>query len=391
MAIQTTMTGSWFRTPEILELVRPDRSPTGEISQENAAAVEAAERRAVRDQVHPMGAERGLDWVSNGEQRKAGYTYFLPNRFSGFSKTQRVSTQFPPSLFEEFVESNPLLAQQLSSGGGFQLPRIDDKLSYRGEALARREAADALRIAREEGARRVFLNTPSPGVVTVFFPENGVYGGHREYLFSIARELRKEYEALLSVDGVDIQLDAPDLAMGKQTASWSPLFYDLLPDHVDAINEALAGLPKERIRVHYCYGNWVGSHTRDADFTKVLPEVLRLKAGTLVGELANPRHAGDALLMGDYLKEHDWPRGLSLAAGVIDVKTPIVESPETVAHRLDSLAAMDKLGPERLLGGTDCGFETFANMGNVTYGVGLQKLRSLAEGAWLESERLGAD
>jgi 5-methyltetrahydropteroyltriglutamate--homocysteine methyltransferase len=376
MPIQTTMTGSWFRGPEILDLVRPDNCPTGEISEEHASLVEAAEREAIRAQVG-----QGLTWVSNGEQRKAGYTYYLPNRFSGFSKTERVSIQPQPTLIQEFLESNPALARVMSEGGSFSLPKIESKLVYTGERLARREAEDARRLAREEGAKRVFLNTASPGVVTVFFPKGDVYGTHYDYLFDVAKELRKEYQAILAVDGVDIQLDAPDLAMGKQMATWGVDFYEAVHHHVDAINEAVAGLPSERIRVHYCYGNWVGSHRFDADFRRILPELLRLNAGTLVGEMANPRHEGDALILRDHLKENDWPRGMKLAAGVIDVKTPIVETPETVAMRLAFLASIDKLGPDRVLGGTDCGFETFAGMGNVPKVVGLQKLRSLSDGA----------
>jgi 5-methyltetrahydropteroyltriglutamate--homocysteine methyltransferase len=177
--------------------------------------------------------------------------------------------------------------------------------------------------------------------------------------------------------------------MGKQTGDWGADYYEALPKHVDAINEAIAGLPRDRIRVHYCYGNWVGSHRFDADYSRVLPEFLRLKVGTVVGEMANPAHEGDALVLRDYLKEHDWPKGLRLAAGVIDVKTPIVETRQTVAARLERLASIDKLNPNNILGGTDCGFETFASMGNVTYAVGLRKLEALAEGAALASQRLG--
>jgi 5-methyltetrahydropteroyltriglutamate--homocysteine methyltransferase len=387
--IQTTMTGSWYRTPEILELIRPDRCPTGEISPEHADAVEAAERRAIRDQLHPLGSEKGLDWVSNGEQRKAGYTYYLPNRFTGFSTTEKSQMEVQPTMIEELTESNPALVGALK-GGGFSLAKVVDRLQYVGGDLARKEAVDARRLASLEGGTNVFIPAPSPGVITVFYPQSSAYSDHTDYLFSLGKELRKEYEAILSVPGIVLQLDSPDLAMGKQTASWGgDHFFSRLAEHVDAINEAISGLPSERIRVHYCYGNWNGSHRFDADFSKVLPELLRLKAGCLVGELANPRHEGDSLVIEGYLKEHDWPKGLKLAAGVIDVKTPIVESPETVALRLERLARLDKIGPGNLLGGTDCGFETFAYVDNVTYAVGLQKLKSLAEGARLESDRLG--
>lgn len=384
------MTGSWFRTPEVVKLL--PQSPTGEISLEHKDVIEAAERRAIRDQVRPRGSPRGLNWVSNGEQRKAGYTYYLPNRFDGFSKTDRTAMPFLPSFVEELQESNPQFAQLLTSGQmtGFELPKIESKLHYRGAALAKREAEDAARLAKEEGAERIFLPAPSPGVTTIFFPAGKAYRDHYEYLFDVGKELRKEYEAILSVDGVDLQLDAPDLAMGKQTGTWGVDFYEALPRHVDAINEATAGLPRDRIRVHYCYGNWVGSHRFDADYRRVLPEILRLKVGTIVGEMANPRHEGDSLALRDYLKEHDWPKGLSLAAGVIDVKTQIVETPETVASRLESLSSSNKINPNNLLGGTDCGFETFAYFDNVTYQVGLRKLEALANGVALASERLGA-
>ena len=390
MPILATMTGSWFRTPEITKLL--PESPTGEISSEHKDVIEAAERGAIRDQLHPGGSQRGLYWVSNGEQRKAGYTYYLPNRFDGFSKTERVPMPFTPTLGQEFQESNPQFAQLMASGQmqGFDLPKIESKLRYKGADLAKKEAEDAVRLAKQEGAKRVFVPAPSPGVTTIFFQAGKAYKDHYEYLFDVGKELRKEYQAILSVDGVDLQLDAPDLAMGKQTGSWGVDFYEAVPHHVDAINEAIAGLPRERIRVHYCYGNWVGSHRFDADYARVLPEFLRLKVGAIVGEMANPRHEGDALVLQDYLKQHDWPKGLKLVAGVIDVKTPIVETTQTVAARLEKLARIDKLNPNDILGGTDCGFETFAGMGNVPRLVGLQKLEALANGAALASQRVGA-
>ena len=201
--------------------------------------------------------------------------------------------------------------------------------------------------------------------------------------------MRKEYRAILEVDGIDLQIDSPDLAMAKQRGLPDIDFFKALPKHVDAINEAITGLPAERIRIHYCYGNWLGSHRFDADYAKILPELLRLKGGTLVGEMANPRHEGDSKILGDYLKDNSWPRNLKFAMGVIDVKTPIVETRETVAGRLERVASIDGINPKEILGGTDCGFETYAGLGNVSRTVAIQKLRSLVAGAELASERLG--
>ncbi|HLM90863.1 MAG TPA: hypothetical protein VK424_02265 [Thermoplasmata archaeon] len=384
MTNRTTMTGSWYRTPEVLALLAT--APTGELGPEHETVYLAAERKAIQDQVRPAGAARGLDQVSPGEQRVSGYTAYLPHRFDGFSTTERQPMSFSPGLLADFQESNPALAAQLASqGAAFALPKLVAPLKYRGVEPSRRAAQDAVRLAREEGAPGVFLPTASPGVITIFYPNNpNVYPNHAEYLGVVATELAKEYRAILDVPGVTLQIDAPDLAMGKQTATdWGTDFYAAVPLHVDAINRAIEGLPRDRIRVHYCYGNYAASHSTDADFARVLPELVRLRVSALVGELANPRHEGDLLILREFAREHGWPKGLAFVGGVIDVKTPIVETPRTVRLRLDLLG--QAVGAENAWGGTDCGFETFAHMNGVTRAVGLQKLRALVEGAQLPS------
>jgi 5-methyltetrahydropteroyltriglutamate--homocysteine methyltransferase len=291
---------------------------------------------------------------------------------------------FSPELIAEFQESNPAMAQQMASlASVLSLPKVVSPLKYTGAERAAREARDAVRIAKEEGAGSVFQPSPSPGVITIFYPNNSaVYPDHLSYLRALTKELHREYEAILDVPGITLQIDAPDLAMGKQTATdWGIDFYEALPHHVDAINEAIRGLPRDRIRVHYCYGNYAASHVSDAEFGRVLPEIARLQASKIVGELANPRHQGDVRTLARYVKDHGWPNNLGFVGGVIDVKTPIVETPETVRLRLEQLGAV--VGHSNAWGGTDCGFETFASVQTVTHAVGLRKLRALAEGARL--------
>ncbi len=378
----TTMTGSFYRTKDILELI--GKSPTGEIDQSHDSVIHEAERIAINDQLHPNGAKYGLDWVSNGEQRKSGYTTYIPNRFTGFSKSERTTQQFGNEFYAELMEATPAMAKVLEESRAFELPKVADKLVYTGEKLARKEAEDAAKLAKELGAKRVFIPAPSPGVITVFYPLGSAYHDHDDFLFDLSRELAKEYRAILSVDGVDLQIDAPDLAMAKSLGlEWTKEFSKTLPNHVKAINEAISGLPPERIRVHYCYGNYSAAHETDPEYGMVLPELLQLKCGTIVGEMANPRHAGDPQIVRKHVKEHGWPKNMRIAAGVIDVKSPFVETPQTVNLKLHSLSDIDDIGPERVLGGTDCGFETFTGFGNVSKNIALRKLKSLAEGARL--------
>ncbi len=380
---ETTMTGSFFRTHEIEEILR--KSSTGEIDDNHDHVIRSAESLAISDQLHPLGSKSGLTWVSNGEQRKSGYTTYIPNRFSGFSKKNRVSQQFSEAFYKELMEANPQMAKVIQDSKVFDLPSIEDKLVYTGEKQSRKEAEDAKKLAKELGAKKIFIPAPSPGVITVFYLPGKAYHDHEDYLFDLSRELAKEYRSILSVEGVDLQIDAPDLAMAKSLGvDWTEKFFDVLPKHVQAINEAIKGLPTERIRVHYCYGNYSASHLTDPDYSKVLPELLKLKASTIVGEMANARHAGDPLIIRKHVKEYGWPKNLRIAVGVIDVKSPFVETPYAVNQKLHNVSDIDDIGEERVLGGTDCGFETFSGMGGVPKNIALHKLKSLAEGAALE-------
>jgi len=381
----TTMTGSFYRTKEIEELLKV--SKTGEVDSKNEKAVRSAESLAISDQLHPLGSKAGLTWVSNGEQRKSGYTTYIPNRFSGFSSKDKISQQFSNAFYEELMEANPLMAKIIQDAKAFDLPVIEDKLVYTGEKYAKKEAEDARSLAKELGSKRIFIPAPSPGVITVFYPHGKAYRDHEDFLFDLSKELAKEYRAILSVDGVDLQIDSPDLAMAKSLGvDWTKNFLEVLPKHVQAINDAIKGLPANRIRVHYCYGNYSASHLTDPNYAEVLPEILKLKVGTLVGEMANPRHAGDPIIIRKHVKEYGWPKDLKFAAGVIDVKSPFVETPETVNLKLHNVSDIDDIGPERVLGGTDCGFETFSGLGSVPKSIALQKLKSLAEGASLDSQ-----
>jgi 5-methyltetrahydropteroyltriglutamate--homocysteine methyltransferase len=98
---------------------------------------------------------------------------------------------------------------------------------------------------------------------------------------------------------------------------------------------------------------------------------------------ANPRHAHEyRCLEGDVLDDDQ-----VLVAGVIDPLTNFVEHPELVAERIGRVAAA--VGdPRRVLAGTDCGFDTSAGMGRVAEDVVWAKLKALAAGARIASERL---
>jgi 5-methyltetrahydropteroyltriglutamate--homocysteine methyltransferase len=183
-----------------------------------------------------------------------------------------------------------------------------------------------------------------------------------------------------------LQIDAPDLALERHTLFQDkPLaeFLAFVQVVVAAINRALDGIPRDRVRLHVCWGNYEGPHDHDVPLEDIWPAVSQVNAGAIMLSMANPRHAHeyrlfeDPALLGDRL----------LIPGVIDTTTNYVEHPRTVADRIERVARA--VGdPTRIVAGTDCGFETAAGSKMVVEEVVWAKLRALSAGAKLASERL---
>jgi 5-methyltetrahydropteroyltriglutamate--homocysteine methyltransferase len=230
------------------------------------------------------------------------------------------------------------------------------------------------------------MNAPSPGIVAAAI-RNQHYDTEERYLRALGQALRVEYEAIVR-HGFVLQIDAPDLALERHISyKDKPLsaFLEFVESVVDVVNDALTGLPSDRVRMHVCWGNSESPHDCDVPLADILPVIRRANVGGLVLPFANPRHAHEFRCFAKYPLQDDQV----LVAGVIDPLTNIVEHPEVVADRLERVAAV--VGdPTRVLAGTDCGFDTSAGWGRVAEDVVWAKLRSLRDGARLASQRLFA-
>ena len=151
---------------------------------------------------------------------------------------------------------------------------------------------------------------------------------------------------------------------------------------VEVLNHALRDIPPERMRLHLCWGNYEGPHTRDIELQDILDVVLKANVEAISIEAANPRHEHEWQLF----REIKFPDDKVLIPGVIDSTTNFVEPPRLVAERIVRFAQL--LGRERVIAGTDCGFSTAAGWGNVAPDIVWAKLASLAEGARLASAEL---
>jgi 5-methyltetrahydropteroyltriglutamate--homocysteine methyltransferase len=387
MHTEKTMTGSWFRSEKIKSILLETRA--GEVPTKFREIVLEEENKAVQKQVDPMGKGRGLTVVSNGEQRKSGYTTFVKSRFEGFDGEKIVAPVVSSAMLEELRIARSPIYDIFKNNPEKLLghPQLNDRISYNGQKKAELEAKDLKKIGRDNGVSKVFVNSPSPGVLAQFLTPGTYYRDYYDFIEDLSREMSKEYEAILSVDGVQLQIDAPDLTHERHyRKSEETERTSALNARIDSINRAISGKDPERIRVHYCFGNYSAPHIIDPPLENFLHELLSLNSNLIVAELANPRHEGDAMIFKRYVKEYGWPKEKKIAVGVIDVKTSFVETPETVALRLARIAEIDGIGPERVMAGTDCGFETFSSLDNVSEEVALMKLDALAEGTALFDE-----
>ena len=225
------------------------------------------------------------------------------------------------------------------------------------------------------------MTAASPGVVTEFFG-NRYYKSHEDYVAAIAEAMRPEYEAIANA-GFILQLDCPDLAMGKHIAFGDldlPEFRKVARTHVEALNHATRNIAPEKMRIHLCWGNYEGPHHHDVELNDIVDIVLLARPAGLSFEAANPRHAHEWKLWEDV----KLPEGKYLITGVLEPKSNFIEHPELVAQRIGRYAKI--VGRERVVAGSDCGFSTFVDTARIDPDVVWRKLASMAEGARLATK-----
>jgi 5-methyltetrahydropteroyltriglutamate--homocysteine methyltransferase len=382
--ILTTHAGGLPRPPELTRLFT--RRSRGETVDEEVLA--AAGREAVAWVVAKQ-REVGIDVISNGEQQRESFVLYLRRRLSGIGgKGDRAPFADIESYHKFKEERARMVAAREAVSNVAYLPKCIGPISYIGKAELDAECATfkAAYAAHGQGATAPFFTAASPGILASIV-KNEHYSSFEAYIDAVAAALRVEYETIVG-NGFNLQIDAPDLALERHVSfSARPIadfqhFVDLV---IAAINSALVNIPREKVRLHVCWGNYEGPHDCDVPLADILPILLKAKVGGLYLPFANSRHAHEYKV----LRKQPLASDQVLVVGVIDTVTNYIEHPETVADRLERVA--EAVGdPARVLAGTDCGFDTSAGMGRVAEDVVWAKLASMVEGARLASQRLFA-
>jgi 5-methyltetrahydropteroyltriglutamate--homocysteine methyltransferase len=380
--ILTTHTGSLPRPAALTSLyVRRSRGEAidaAELDREGKAAV----REVVAKQI-----AAGVDIPNNGEQQREAFFLYVRHRMSGFGGgwTRKVFadvTHYP--AFMAWKAAHDAVNESISNVGG--IPEAVGEVRYLDRAPVEAECAD-FRAALDAVQGRYaepFMTAPSPGIIAAAM-RNAWYDTEDAYLAALGRALQVEYETIVS-NGFVLQIDAPDLAMDRS------MFYRDLPDrefvkaaemHVAALNQAIDGIPRDRVRLHCCWGNWNGPHLYDVALDLILPVLYQANVGALSIEFGNPRHQHEL----EALRRNKLPDHMLLLPGVVESNSNIVEHPEVVARRLEE--AVSVVGDrERVIASADCGFGTFTNREYVIEPVVWLKLKALRQGADIASMHL---
>ena len=377
--ILTTHVGSLPRNDKLSDLLMAQEEGKLGDPATLSAELDKAVRHVVEEQL-----KAGIDVGNDGEQGRIGFQTYVPQRMTGFAG---VSKRRRGREFEEFPELLAYLMTRFPTPTKSQqgAPEAQADIKYVDLKPITEETARFNRIAGELGAfSERFMTAASPGIISTTML-NAHYPSHDDYLDAIAREMSKEYQAVHKA-GLVLQIDAPDLAMDRV------MMYRDLSDaefvkrcerHVAAINKGIEGIPRDRVRLHVCFGNWEGPHIYDIALEKILPALYTANVGALSIEFSNPRHAHEY----SAFKKHPLPKDMVLIPGVVETTSNFVEHPEVVARRIEEAVAAvgDR---ERVIASTDCGFGTFTKREWVIEPVVWLKLKSVREGADIASQRL---
>jgi 5-methyltetrahydropteroyltriglutamate--homocysteine methyltransferase len=374
--ILTTHVGSLPRPRDLLDLMKARLAGAAY----DARAYDERVKRAVADCVKKQ-VEAGIDLVSDGEQSKPGFFTYVGERLEGFEPRPQARRKMFPAEVAAFPEYYEKYFKEAMIGGAIAplVPLVcTGPVRYRGQEALKRDIDNLKAAAAAAKARGAFV----PAVAPSGGGTNEYYRSEEEFFHAVGAALGSEYRAIADA-GFLLQVDDPflcdlygDPELDAKARSKSAHIY------VEAVNQALRGIPPEKVRYHTCYGINEGPRIHEAALSDVAGHMLRVNAGAYSFEAANPRHEHEYHLW----ESLELPEGKALIPGVITHASNIVEHPEWIAERLARYVKL--VGRENVIAGADCGFSSQASYQTEVHPtVVWAKFEALAEGARLATRR----
>lgn len=372
--ILTTHVGSLPRPEDLIQIMfaKEEGIPVDRVAM--AERVRSAVGEVVSRQI-----EAGIDIVNDGEMSKPSYATYIKDRLAGFggesnSFVYQDVAEFPKMA--ERVFNDPGRSRRKTPGCNAEIS-VSDREAVVSDTENLIAATDGADVAGR------FLTGASPGVISLFLA-NTHYPDFETYIFAIADAMRYEYEAVTNA-GIMLQLDCPDLGMGRhiQYADLDlPEFRKRAELHVEALNHALANVPKDMVRIHLCWGNYEGPHHCDVPLADVIDIAFKANVSGISFEAANPRHAHEYTVFDDVKVPDD----VVLIPGVLESKSNFIEHPDLIAQRIVRIA--ERVGREQVVAGTDCGYGTWVGQAAVEPEIVWAKFAAMADGARRASDIL---
>jgi 5-methyltetrahydropteroyltriglutamate--homocysteine methyltransferase len=321
--LPTTVVGS-YSVPEWLERLKTEYYQRRISAQHLTEIHDVAIKAAVKDQ-----ELAGIDIVSDGELRRDNDVDYFLARIPGVHIPQRAKTDYFDYYDAEVTR--PLPEGPLTSAGADAAPGPGPGLGL--------GLADDFRFTRQLTQRPVKFSFTGPFSLSRRIRDSA-YSAPGDLVRALARRLNAEARELAAAGADFLQIDEPFLAG--------------YPEHVElaveAVNLVVEGVPATWA-LHVCYGNRYARPSWEGHYDFLFPAVKAARVDQIVLEFA--RKGLDDLRL---IRQHSWDRWLGF--GVIDVKSPQVETAEVVASRIRR--ALEYVPADRLMVNPDCGLRHLA-------------------------------
>ncbi|MSP79358.1 MAG: epoxyalkane--coenzyme M transferase [Dehalococcoidia bacterium] len=383
--ILTTHVGRIQRPEDITEAMEADPNGGVPVDAKFNARLKGSVAEVVQQQ-----ADAGVDVVNDGEFGHISWGGYQRSRLSGFENKPAQGGQGAGGLQQR--KDRALFAgyygEQAKTGvtyyrnpgrvgpAGTQWV-CTSPIKYTGQAALQRDLDNMKAALAGAKVEEGFMNVTAPSGGGQ--QQNAYYSSDEAFAFAMGDALKEESQAIVRA-GLILHVDDPLIV-----ANWDQLnmhgdlnkYLKRVEMMIEVANHAIAGIPEDKVRLHICYGSWLGPHVTDIAFKEVAPLFSKLRVQAYVIEAANTRH------------EHEWKiwkdlkltEGRILVPGVVTHHTNTVEHPELVADRIKQYASV--VGRENVIAGTDCGLGY-----RVHPEIQWAKLKTLSEGAALASKEL---
>ena len=323
---------------------------------------------------------------ADGEQRRDSYSSFVATRLDNcplVPLTDLLPLVEDPAAFEAEPRALDVPAGEVRHPGVFGRLRRSQPIAVHEFDFLRSITAAPVKVA-----------LPGPYLLTrtmwMDCIADNVHATREQIAADIVAVLREEVTDLLDAGVSLVQLDEPVLSevvfsppKNKRSFMCGALSESEGPEHElafarELVNAVVEGLPRERIALHVCRGNWTPDESvaLAGSYAPLIPTLAGMRVGAYLLEACTP-HAGDMELL------QQLPADARIGVGVVNQKQQAIESADEIAGRIER--AIGLFGADRVLLHPDCGFATFADNPICSMQVAEGKLAAIAQAA----QRLG--